>query len=134
VPPHCPLCGEEIRGDAEHCPMCGCSIQLINLKAQVKLLEGAIEGWRSVNEQKTSIISEMQGVLERVVSLMTGSDYICPLCGNDLRPKKDCKHCEIDHEGGECYHDGKHEDDCLGFVAIALLKKLALSKIKQGDT
>lgn len=51
----------------------------------------------------------------------------CPFCGNDLRERYDCEGCYIDHLGGECFREGKHEDNCLLRKHFALIE-IDLSK------
>ena len=95
--------------------------------------QGVIDGWNTrpdaeqgkdvrlankvLLEQLDEAHANEQRCREALESCLDGESH-CPSCGADLRTPKNCKNCEIDHLGGECYRDGKHKEDCLAKAAL----------------
>ena len=64
------------------------------------------------SEDDIEYCEQCKEILRIIANALNDASY-CPFCGKDIRPKFDCKNCEMDHLGKSCYRDGAHTEDCI---------------------
>ena len=81
MPEHCPICDTEL----EHgywCPKCRASMRARKLEDRVRMLEGAIEGWRRTSGELKAENELLQGHLAQI---RKARDWHKQLCGEPDR-------------------------------------------------
>lgn len=113
----CPKCGNQPILDGENYTINGAKrLVYYRCVCATELADNEADARRIWNRRAPSPEAE---ALAAAVEKGLESYPDCPFCGADLHPVKDCRHCPIDHMSGECFHDGKHRDDCIGIAALA---------------
>lgn len=73
MPPRCPTCGLEVTDDCLHCPGCGADVFLAKVQEKVRILEGAIAGWRHTDEENKATIGRLTAELDRARAEMAAA-------------------------------------------------------------
>jgi len=80
MPETCPKCGATINDETVNCPDCQAPVKILRLEAQVRMLEGAIGGWRSGAQQRDEEIKTLREALREIVyGVVEDSGGVTPL-------------------------------------------------------
>ena len=78
MPETCPKCGATINDETVNCPDCQAPVKILRLEARVKMLEGAIEGWRSGAQRRDEEIRILRDILSKCADTVGAA--VSPQC------------------------------------------------------